>query len=181
MLVRLVRFFTLIALFDSMGILSRMKLYQSCTELTTASSTSFLMLYSTWEWEITNWPRSSDRLFMRLASRNQQAVSLTTLFSPGSCISSKRTPEYGGTSEYVPAGPNTQGLRPRSVWRWANFRGQGILLVFGQEKGTYAWATCRDQADVFGQEIAPVLADELNAVVDEDQGDFAELCLLFRV
>ena len=42
-------------------------------------------------------------------------------------------------------------------------------------------ATCRDQADVFGQENAPVLADELNAVVDEDQGDFAELCLLFCV
>ena len=42
-------------------------------------------------------------------------------------------------------------------------------------------ATCRDQADVFGQENAPVLADELNTVVDEDQGDFAELCLLFRV
>ena len=51
----------------------------------------------------------------------------------------------------------------------------------GQEKGTCAWATCRDQADVFGQEIAPVFADELNTVVDEDQGDFAELCLLFRV
>ena len=60
-------------------------------------------------------------------------------------------------------------------------RGQGILLVFGQEKGTCAWATCRDQADVLGQENAPVFADELNAVVDEDQGDFAELCLLFRV
>ena len=26
-----------------------------------------------------------------------------------------------------------------------------------------------------------MLADELNTVVDEDQGDFAELCLLFRV
>ena len=32
-----------------------------------------------------------------------------------------------------------------------------------------------------GKKKAPVLADELNAVVDEDQGDFAELCLLFRV
>ena len=34
---------------------------------------------------------------------------------------------------------------------------------------------------VFGQGNAPVLADELNTVVDEDQGDFAELCLLFCV
>ena len=32
-----------------------------------------------------------------------------------------------------------------------------------------------------GKERAPVLADELDTVVDKDQGDFAELCLLFCV
>ena len=47
MFARLVKFFILMARFDSMGILSRIKLYQSSTELTTASSTCSLMLQST--------------------------------------------------------------------------------------------------------------------------------------
>ena len=54
-------------------------------------------------------------------------------------------------------------------------------IVFGQEKSTCVWATFRGQALEFGQEKTPVFADELNTVVDEDQGDFAELCLLFCV
>ena len=31
------------------------------------------------------------------------------------------------------------------------------------------------------QDRAPVFPDELDTVVDEDKGDFAELCLLFRM
>ena len=46
MLAKLVRFLTRTTLFDSIGILSRMKLYQSSTELITASSTCCLISQS---------------------------------------------------------------------------------------------------------------------------------------
>ena len=64
--------------------------------------------------------------------------------------------------------------------------------VFGQLLESKHLNLGKKRAHVFGQLLetkhlnlgkkkAPVLADELNTVVDEDQGDFAELCLLFRV